>query len=249
MYRRQRKWRGWLMVLLVFGWQGVRAAPLVLDSGEEQLTLLELFTSQGCSSCPPAERWLNSYLHKDALWREVVPVAWHVDYWDYIGWKDPFAHPEFGERQRKYAQGGGARTVYTPEFFLNGREWRGWTLRLPPRASDRRPGNLHVEVKDGQLHARFPANGQAMRLHATILGSGLVTDIARGENRNSTLVEEFVVLDHRQADSASGEWQLDLPATGYAGAQRYALACWVSTTGSARPVQAAGGWLEAPGRQ
>ena len=64
------------------------AGSLTLNSGTKQVTLLELYTSQGCSSCPPAERWLNEYIDDDDLWARVWPVAFHVDYWDYIGGKD-----------------------------------------------------------------------------------------------------------------------------------------------------------------
>jgi hypothetical protein len=87
-----------VLALLFVASQSV--ASLQLDSGERQVTLLELYTSQGCSSCPPAERWLNTYIDNNKLWREVVPVAFHVDYWDYIGWQDTFAAAAYGERQR-----------------------------------------------------------------------------------------------------------------------------------------------------
>ena len=117
------------------------AGSLTLNSGTKQVTLLELYTSQGCSSCPPAERWLNEYVDDEELWTNIVPAAFHVDYWAYIGWKDTYATPENGERQRGYARAGKARTVYTPGLFSNGREWRGWTLRVNPRASDSEPGN------------------------------------------------------------------------------------------------------------
>ena len=85
---------------------GVPAGQIDLDSGVAQVTLLELYTSQGCSSCPPAERWLNAYIDSDDLWTKTVPVAFHVDYWDYLGWKDSLADSAHGERQRAYARAG-----------------------------------------------------------------------------------------------------------------------------------------------
>jgi hypothetical protein len=151
------------------------------NSGTKQVTLLELYTSQGCSSCPPAERWLNEYIDDDDLWTTVVPAAFHVDYWDYIGWKDTYATPEYGERQRDYARAGKARTVYTPGLFANGREWRGWTLRVSPRASDREPGNLSIVISDGRLEAGFPAKTTLLELHVALLGFGLETQVERGE--------------------------------------------------------------------
>jgi len=149
------------------------AGNLTLNSGSKQVTLLELYTSQGCSSCPPAERWFNEYIDDEDLWTMVVPVAFHVDYWDYIGWKDTYATPEYGERQRDYARAGKARTVYTPGLFANGREWRGWTLRLNPRASDREPGNLSVVIADRRLVATYADTAASMELHVALLGSGL----------------------------------------------------------------------------
>ena len=88
------------------------AGKLTFSSGSHQVTLLELFTSQGCSSCPPAERWLNEYVKDEDLWSRIVPLAFHVDYWDYLGWKDKYADPENGERQRDYARMEKARSVY-----------------------------------------------------------------------------------------------------------------------------------------
>jgi hypothetical protein len=104
------------LVLALALLQSTNALPgkLVLNSGPHQVTLLELFTSQGCSSCPPAERWLNVLIEDQHLWSGIVPLAFHVDYWDYLGWQDKYAHPENGERQRAYARMGRARGVYTP---------------------------------------------------------------------------------------------------------------------------------------
>jgi hypothetical protein len=147
------------------------AGNLVLNSGTKQVTLLELYTSQGCSSCPPAERWLNEYIDDDELWTNIVPAAFHVDYWDYIGWKDTFATLEHGERQRDYARAGKARTVYTPGLFTNGREWRGWTLRVKPRASDREPGNLSVVIADRRLVATFADTAAPLQLQVALLGA------------------------------------------------------------------------------
>ena len=106
-----------LLCLVLLFISSANAGDVRLNSGSRQVTLLELYTSQGCSSCPPGERWLNEYINRDELWSSVVPVAFHVDYWDYIGWKDTFAAEEHGERQRDYARAGKTRTVYTPGFL------------------------------------------------------------------------------------------------------------------------------------
>jgi len=219
------------------------AAPLRLDSGVRQVTLLELYTSQGCSSCPPAERWLNKLVDDDDLWTEIVPLAFHVDYWDYLGWQDPYAAPAYGERQRDYARAGRSSTVYTPGFFANGREWRGWTFGLGPRRSDRQPGRLVATVDAGAIQAGFPAAGKPLELHVALLGFGLETAVERGENRGRRLPQEFVVLAHSVHASDTGQWQVELPRAGPDQAQRYAIALWVSTPDNPAPLQATGGWL------
>lgn len=91
------------------------AAPVV---AQDNRVLLELFTSQGCSSCPPAD----AYVHKLAKRDDVIVLAYHVDYWDYIGWKDIFAKPEFTKRQKVYASTGNRRSIYTPQMIVNGQD-------------------------------------------------------------------------------------------------------------------------------
>jgi hypothetical protein len=218
------------------------AGGLVLNSGPHQVTLLELFTSQGCSSCPSAERWLNEYIEDEHLWSRIVPLAFHVDYWDYLGWKDKYADPESGERQRNYARIGKARGVYTPGMFVNGREWRGWTLRVSPRTSDKVPGNLSARIENNQIEAMFEAESRLYELHVALLGFGIETKVERGENRNSTLREEFVVLDHESYPSINGHWKIPVPRT-KSTVDRYGIALWVSTPDNPAPLQATGGWL------
>lgn len=90
------------------------AHPAMADSGDP--VIVELFTSQGCSSCPPADAMLDELTDRD----DVIPLALHVDYWDYIGWKDSFAKPAHTERQRAYARAANTNTIYTPQFIVGG---------------------------------------------------------------------------------------------------------------------------------
>jgi hypothetical protein len=232
-------------VLLAFVLLPAVAGPLHLASGARQVSLLELYTSQGCSSCPPAERWLNGWIGDDRLWREVVPIALHVDYWDHLGWRDAFASPANGERQRAHVRAGRARTVYTPGVFLNGREWRGWTLRLPPRAAVAEPGSLEASVDGGRVAVAFPRADQPLDLHVAVLGFGIDTPVTAGENRNHTLHQEFVALARAVHRSPDGRWDVPLPVVDRAGTKRLGIALWVSPAGAARPLQATGGWLPA----
>jgi hypothetical protein len=219
------------------------ADKLTFSSGPRQVTLLELYTSQGCSSCPPAERWLNDYVDDKDLWTRIVPLAFHVDYWDYIGWKDAYALPEYGERQREYARRGKAHTVVTPALFTNGQEWRGWSLRLKPRASSSKPGDLSAIIQDGYLTVEFDTlKRESYELHVAILGFGIKTKVKSGENRNSTLAQEFVVLAHDWHRSGTRRWHVSMPRPRLE-AERYGVALWVSKPGRPTPIQATGGWL------
>ena len=216
----------------------------------ERVTLVELFTSEGCSSCPPAEKWLNATEARPDLWSRVVPVAFHVDYWDYIGWPDRFAAPEHSSRQRTYRDIGRIRSVYTPGFVVGGREWWGWfrnpTLELP---ADVDVGSISVEVRDGRFEARFEPVVEApesIELHVARLGFDLSTEVRAGENHGRTLEHGFVVLGwsrHRMR-GAGGAFEASgtLPEAS-SPAPREALAVWVGVPGDPFPIQAAGGWL------
>ncbi|MFA6179751.1 MAG: DUF1223 domain-containing protein, partial [Candidatus Methylopumilus sp.] len=101
-------------------------AECSIKSGPQVTPLLELYTSEGCSSCPPADQWLSGIAAAGFTSDKVVPLAFHVDYWDYIGWKDRFGKPEFSARQRQAAKSGVSAFVYTPQVMLNGADFRGW---------------------------------------------------------------------------------------------------------------------------
>ncbi len=243
---------GMLSVIGVLALQQVLAASLTLQSRTTQVTLLELYTSEGCSSCPPADRWLSSLADDPRLWRDVVPVAFHVDYWDALGWPDRFASPIYSQRQRRYAQTQLIRTAYTPGFILNGEEWRSWFshpyLDVKPGIS---VGSLRLIVSDKQATVIFtPAAGQPanLELHLATLGFGLSSSVNAGENQGRRLVHDFVVLGYEQfpltQHGAAYEATSELPHPRLAGS-RSALAAWVSRTDSLRPLQAVGGWWNA----
>ena len=97
---------------------GSTSPATAFQSGHTQSSLIELFTSEGCSSCPPAEKWLSALKSNQDLWKKTVPVAFHVDYWDRLGWRDRFAKPEFTSRQQRYAAAWGGDSVYTPGLWL-----------------------------------------------------------------------------------------------------------------------------------
>ncbi len=227
------------------------------SSGVEQTGLLELYTSEGCSSCPPAEAWLAKLEDSPRLWREIVPVAFHVDYWDYLGWRDPWARKEFSQRQRAYAADWRSRSVYTPGFAWNGREWRGWfERRTLPGKSGETAGILKAASKDGgQWRIRFEPSWKTasdLDVYAALLAGELVSEVRAGENRGRRLEHDFVVLELvKQRLGRDGEAYQQQIALGDRSTPkgRLALAVWVSPAGKQAPIQAVGGWLSRSLRQ
>ena len=251
-----------LPLTLMLGALLFSAAPLMsadfmqLQSGSAQITLVELYTSEGCSSCPPAESWLTRLKDSPRLWKDFVPVAFHVDYWDYLGWRDSFASKEYSERQRAYASHWRSRSVYTPAFVLDGKEWRGWSsLDEPTRGSVQTAGKLTARSEDGRRwRLRFePAASSpslAFDFHAALLGSDLISDVKAGENRGRKLSHDFVVLALTEvaavAESNAFTGLITLKSALTVSSGRLALAAWVTPRHSLAPLQALGGWISTP---
>ena len=234
---------------MLFPWQ-VFAAPLTLESDAHRVNLLELYTSEGCSSCPPADQWLSTLKNDDRLWDELVPVAFHVDYWDYIGWPDRFASPVYSERQRGYASHSYISTVYTPGFVLNGEEWRKWFHRpiLDVRPG-RKVGRLRLDIDDDHANVSFESSlnlPDKLDLHFVVLGFGLQTEVRAGENRGRTLEHDFVVLGYQRVsvlrDGETYRVTTEIPPLS-AEPPRTAMAAWLSLPRDLRPLQAVGGWI------
>ena len=236
-------------------WVGVTATagPVAFQSAGRQTALLELYTSEGCSSCPPAEAWLSQLTNASGLWNEFVPVAFHVDYWNNLGWRDKLSNEQFSDRQRSYAQAWSAENIYTPEFVLNGREWRNWLgFRGAPSASENKVGRLRVNSDDGrhwQVTFNPTDNKGVADYEATIavLVSGLNSEVTAGENSGRVLNHDFAVLSLvtcpliGQTNGFQGTVVIDANSKGIAG--RRALAAWVTHRGELKPQQATGGWL------
>ena len=173
-------------------------------SAAHQTALVELYTSQGCSSCPPADRWL-SQLEQRYPRKQVVPIALHVSYWDYIGWKDPYARAEFNQRQRDLAAANGSRTVYTPGVFLQAHELPDWSratrFDAAVRALVATPAEARITVKariSGNTVTVEPTavvyhSARDPRLVLALVESGLSVAVEAGENRGETLRNDRVV--------------------------------------------------------
>lgn len=234
-----------MMILLAFVGRFSGAQELRLESGGQRTQMIELYTSEGCNSCPPAEAFLNGYVKDPQLWKRIIPLALHVDYWDYLGWKDRYASAAHSQRQRDYARWLHMNTVYTPALFVNGSPWRNWRWGRLPAVDERPAGELVARLSGRQLQADYTPvteDGHDLELHVAVLGMGLVSQIQAGENRGRTSVHEFVVLWHQALEGGGNHWQAKLPTLDR-GAKSYALVVWVSGRGVPAPLQAVGGYL------
>ena len=227
------------------------ADGLLFQSTQKQATLIELFTAEGCSSCPPAEASLSRLGGDPGLWKQFVPFAFHVDYWDGRGWKDQFASPAFTERQRAYAAAWKTGSVYTPAFAVNGREWRGAARSNLLAAAGGIGGVLKVAGAGGNrltITYSSPSASEAQwDAHVALLGSGIVSKVGGGENAGRELRHDFVVLKYDRIrmtkNAGSAGAQLSLPQNRQEAGSRSALAVWVTARDEMTPRQATGGWL------
>jgi hypothetical protein len=218
-------------------------------SADTKTALLELYTSEGCSSCPPADRWFSQLKHAPGLWKDFVPVSFHVDYWNYLGWRDPWSKSEFTTRQQTYARRWRSESVYTPAVVLDGKEWHA--LDSHPAAAPFKPGPLVIsELHSNRWTAQFtPASrGQGpFEIHLALLVSGVSVDVKAGENSGRHLVHDFVAVAIADVPMVRREdsWQatLSIHSPPLPPGREAGVAAWVTRVGEIEPVQATGGWL------
>ena len=195
---------------------GALAAQSASAASGQAPVVVELFTSQGCSSCPPADEFLGELAMRD----DVLALAYHVDYWDYIGWKDPFASADFTQRQRDYQGSLGTHMVYTPQMVIDGkfdavgsRRSEVGRIILESAAHAKIPIAIDA-APSGELIAHIPAATIDLSDPAVVwmvrFDAKHVTEVGRGENSGATLTDYNVVRELRQM----GEWTgaaLDVP--------------------------------------
>ena len=180
------------------------AAECSAKSGAQTVPLLELYTSEGCSSCPPADKWMSG-IKTD----KVTPLAFHVDYWDYIGWKDKFSKAEYSDRQRKTAAFGGAGFVYTPQFVMSGHDFKGWDnsrlnekIESSQKLASRANLSLDAVTKaNGDItltasaQAVKPADAKNTDVFIALYENKLVSQVKAGENSGRELKHDYVVRE------------------------------------------------------
>jgi hypothetical protein len=202
-------------------------------AGVQPPLVLELYTSEGCSSCPPAERWLSSL----KAGPQVLPLAFHVSYWNRLGWVDRFASPEATQRQYEWARVLGARNVYTPQLVAGGRDWRQWPeLPSPPPAA---PMALRLRVEGASATAEVGAAPGRWTGYWAVLEDGHRSRVTAGENSGRTLQHDHVVRQFKALpvwSHVAQRFEFPLPAA-EPGKTRW-VALVVEDALSRRPVQA-----------
>ena len=168
------------------------------SSGSTAPVVVELYTSEGCSSCPPADKWLSTLKGRP----DVLALAFHVNYWDRLGWPDRFASPEITARQHQLAQLAGSRQVYTPQVVAAGRDWRVWP-KLPEPAPSRvgltlsREGDK-VTAQIAAATGASPAPSAQLGGYWAVLEDQHVSQVKAGENSGETLRHDHVVRLYKQ---------------------------------------------------
>lgn len=174
------------------------ASACMAQSGAQRAVLLELYTSEGCDSCPPADRRLSQIRSQAEHAGRLLPLAFHVDYWDRLGWVDRFASPLHTRRQQVMAGLAKSRLVYTPQFLRNGRDWRSAGSPLDG-ADEARPGaSIALELgvnAEGQLavSGEISAAPAAADVWLALYENNLESQVRAGENAGKTLPHDYVV--------------------------------------------------------
>ena len=180
------------------------SGPALAGSGK---VVVELFTSQGCSSCPPADQLLGELAARD----DVIALSFHVDYWNYLGWDDPFSSVASTNRQREYRAAFGLRYIYTPQIVVGGAaqevgSHRGKVLRAIERVRATRQVKVDISHPDKKTAIVSIGAGETPSGPAKVwlfaYDKSHTTDIGRGENSGVKMVNTHVVRETREI----GEW-------------------------------------------
>ena len=234
-----------------------RGAACDLRSPPHRLGMLELYTSEGCNSCPPADRWLSRIRssHSD---RQLIPLAFHVDYWDQLGWPDRFSRNQYTKRQQQASDRNRAEFVYTPQFLLDGKDIRPvhadgvLNTRLAPINKEAARAQITAQVTLSaareialQGTATLTQTNTTAETFIVLYENGISSKVAAGENAGKTLQHDFVVraLVGPIFSSAQGvaklEHRIPLPADARINALGVAVFTQDAATGIVLQVAAA----------
>ncbi len=192
-----------------------------MKSGFKNIAVLELFTSQGCSSCPPADKLLGSYASKE----NVIVLSFHVDYWNRLGWKDPFSSKEYTQRQYNYSTALNS-SVYTPQLVINGQsemvgsdesKISNTIKKIQSQQAVAHLSIKNVQLENGRVNINFAASGNIDNsvLNVALVAKKITTDIKAGENGGVTLTNYNVVNNFKtihQFNTGDNTIDIDIPS-------------------------------------
>src|SRR5438034_7747115 len=223
-------------------------------SGPRMVAFVELYTSEGCDSCPPADRWLSSTIPVESNGANAVALAFHVDYWDRLGWKDRFATPAWTERQYAMAHANRSRLVYTPQVLVQGHDFPDWHSNASAAAVSAiaaKPARAQIAIEAqpqrGAIAVKASANVPAgsdrknTALFVALADSRLVSEVKAGENAGVRLTHDHVVRALRGAiavnasGDASGDVAFAVPAESGVGTM---IVAFVQNTENGEVLQA-----------
>ena len=218
-----------LLIMSLMASPTFAAETITISSNGQQTAVLELYTSEGCSSCPSADRWLAALVEVPNDELDVLALAFHVDYWDYLGWKDRFGSPRYTSRQRQLGSNNNQRTIYTPEFFVDGKEARGTRKVLDKiRSANKQQAQIQLKLSISKSSDALQIELQSVTPGAVdkplqhryfVYENQLMSDVTRGENSGERLFHQQVVrymspeLDLKNNNqhkiTINPEWRLD----------------------------------------
>jgi hypothetical protein len=218
-----------LLTIALTGLLGGAAGHTATAGNVPRMALLELYTSEGCNSCPPTDHWVSSLPQPQFVPQRLVVLAFHVDYWNYLGWPDRFSQRRFTERQQSLVRANGLRTAYTPQLILNGRDFRDTEgiEKQVARINTQMPSvnlTLHADRMKSTLKTSVsvspvaPSASEPLELYVALYENNLETQVQAGENRGKRLQHDYVVrvligpVTAAANKTTRHEWQIPLAA-------------------------------------
>lgn len=221
-------------------------------NGVARVALLELYTSEGCNSCPPADRWVSS-LPRSLVPDKLVVLAFHVDYWNYLGWEDRFSQKNFTTRQQALVRANRLRTAYTPQLALNGRDYRrSGDIRAQVADINAQPAGVQIRLNASRTVSSLritaiaeptrTSSNEPMELYVALYENNLETEVKAGENRGERLRHDYVVRTLigpvAVAPGKPAHWHGQIPLAGDWKLANLGLAAFVQTVGGGEVFQA-----------
>ena len=237
-----------IVLASLFALPAMAAENIVVTSADTRTAVVELYTSEGCSSCPPADRWLGELTRSKDSELDIIVLAFHVDYWNYLGWKDRFSSSDYTSRQRLLGANNRQSTIYTPEFFVDGMETRGASKildKIQQTNKQKAPLKLELTVSRNddllQLDLKSPADRNTIgQVHHRyfVYENNLSTNVEAGENSGEVLNHEQVVRHMSQAIPLNPQNQYRIPIDPAWNSENIGVAVLVTSPGNQYYLQA-----------